>query len=124
MSGDSAILGGAALCDVVLSGASYSEFRFFVFGTGANLGDAVAPSAGADVDGVTRHRATAYVACPGRPVRVETSVAGGNLAAGDTLETDNVGRAVKRSTGVAVARALEASTSTGTIIWAVWSSGR
>ena len=124
MSGDPALFSGSGLVDVAINDASYSDFRCFIWGTGGNFGKAVAPTAGGDVDGVTRHVGQAFVAAPGRPVRIETSVTNGNIAAGDNLETDNVGRALKRSTGVIVARALEASTATGTVIWCVFASGR
>ncbi|HEX5408939.1 MAG TPA: hypothetical protein VFW89_04130 [Gemmatimonadaceae bacterium] len=62
-----------------------------------------------------------WLALPGLPVRVE---AGAAFSAGATLQSDADGRAVTRTTGVAVLRALDAASAAGDIAWAVFLSGR
>lgn len=71
------------------------------------------------VDGIGYPGNVGYAATPGLYVFVEAGV--GNFAAGDSLETDSVGRAVPHTSGVVVLRALDASSATGTIVRAVFS---
>lgn len=100
--------------------------RRFCRWSGAN-GQVVAPSSGQDVDGVgctvigTTGRGNVYLAHAGLPFAVE---AGGSFSAGVNLQTDGSGRAVVHSSGTIVARALEASTGGGDVVWAVFTSGR
>lgn len=98
--------------------------RRFCRWSGTN-GAVAYPSSGGDVDGVacgsvSSGRGDIYLAHPGLPFQVE---AGGSFSAGASLQTDNSGRAIQRTTGVIVARALETGT-IGSVIWAVFSSGR
>ena len=122
MSGSAALLSAGGLPHFSVR-PSFGLFRLFLRST-STVGDVAAPTAGSDVDGVVVDNGQVYCANGGRPFRIETSTANGNIAASDSLETDNVGRALKKTTGLAVARALEASTATGTVIWAVFTSGR
>ncbi|HET7584650.1 MAG TPA: DUF2190 family protein [Gemmatimonadaceae bacterium] len=62
-----------------------------------------------------------YLACPGFPVRVE---AGAAFASGATLQSDANGRAITKTTGTGILRALEAAGAAGDYVWAVWLSGR
>lgn len=92
-----------------------------------------APAAGADVDGVVcvadntepvsgaSFPGAGYAALPGLPVRVEVGAA---VAAGALLQTDSLGRAITRTTGIAVLKALTAGAGAGSVVWAVWTSGR
>ena len=80
------------------------------------------PGDGGAVDGVgtpaaTGVTASSYPACRGWPVLVE---AGGIFSAGDALQTDVFGRAILRTTGAVVLRALETSTGAGVVVQAVF----
>lgn len=111
-------------------GAVFTPHRMFVW-TGAPPAP-VSPAAGGDVDGVALNSSgtdslghailnAAYLACPGWPVQVEAAAAFG---AGTILQADDLGRAVTQSTGKGVLRALEAAAGAGSVVWAVWTSGR
>jgi hypothetical protein len=96
---------------------SYTPQRFFRW-TGAPP-VAASPGAGGAVDGVSiRGGKGGYLACPGFPFLVE---AGGAFNAGASLATTSDGRAVEAGSGqVVVARALQASSGAGQVVWAVF----
>lgn len=95
----------------------------------------VAPVAGGDIDGVSGHLATidfgpepdttivhhGWVACPGWPVKVEAAAA---FNGGVSLEATSNGRVQAVATGKAVLRSLGVSSGPGSIVWAVFTSGR
>lgn len=78
---------------------------------------------GLDTNGlpVTRNPDDGFLATPGLPVKVE---AGAAFASGATLQSDSVGRAITKTTGIGVLRALQAASAAGDVVWAVWTSGR
>jgi hypothetical protein len=108
-------------------GGAYTDYRCFVWGTGANLLQRLAPAAGGTIDGVSyghgydpisgQHRGGGRIACPHIPVRVEASAA---FSAGAQLETLADGRVKAVAGGTAVLKALEASSGAGAIVWAVF----
>jgi hypothetical protein len=65
--------------------------------------------------------AEGYLAVAGLPVQVE---AGAAFSSGATLQSDASGRAITRTTGVAIARALQAASAAGNLAWVVFLSGR
>ena len=78
--------------------------------------DAVSPAQG---NGANQEQG--YLAVPGLPLQVESGAA---FSSGATLQSDSVGRAITRTSGVAIARALQAATAAGQITWVVILSGR
>lgn len=90
-------------------------------------------TSGQDADAVTlaqsdngdgrglQNQSQGFLAVPGLPVQVE---AGAAFASGATLQSDGTGRAITQTTGVAIARALEAATAAGQIKWVCFLSGR
>jgi len=85
---------------------------------------------GLDVDGVSWYvdqpdwlarPALGIPAIPGIAILVE---AGGVFSAGAVLQSDANGRAIQRTTGVGVLRALQAASNAGDLVVAVFLSGR
>jgi len=122
VSGDASILAGAALTDFSVPNEyqSSANFRCFVLDTGANVGKVAAPSAGGDIHGVVRHPGQAFLAFPGRPLRIEASA---SFSAGASLVVGTDGR-VATGSGITVAIALEASSGAGSIVWCRIPTGR
>jgi hypothetical protein len=116
---------------VNLPGGAPAINRMYVWSGGGST--VSVPAVGADVDGVVCvaentdpvsgavFAAAGYAALPGLPVRVEVGAA---VAAGALLQADSLGRAITRTTGIAVLKALTAGAGTGSVVWAVWTSGR
>lgn len=95
--------------------------RCYVYTAPATVG---VPSNGGDIDGVSGgvnadgNVTYGYACCPGIVVRVE---AHGTFSVGQLLRTNEIGRAQLATGGFrAVMRALEASSATGQLVWAVF----
>lgn len=139
MSFDPSATGHQAMC---FFGAQYATGAHRCFAWSGAPPSPVAPSAGADIDGVSaqptldtdvtpgsptfgqlvskgaRH---GWLSLPGFPVKVEASAA---FSAGALLQTGSDGRVAAIAAGKAVLRALEASSGAGSLVWAVFTSGR
>jgi hypothetical protein len=111
---------GGFIFGPVTNYAAFTAYRMYVLSAAANGGQpgTAAPAAGVVVDGVGTPASAGYPALPGLLVMVE---AGGAFSAGADLQTDAVGRAVLKSTGIKVMRALEAASASGDIVQAVFS---
>lgn len=90
-------------------------------------------TSGADADAVTLAQADrgdgsglqnqdeGCLAVPGLPVQVESGAA---FASSATLQSDGTGCAITWASGAKVARALQAATAAGQVVWVVFLSGR
>jgi hypothetical protein len=114
--------------------SSQTPHRMRVWAVTNGQARAAAPSAGSDVDLITGGTGNASnaaimqggtdlarLAVPGTVVQIESGAA---FNANAELETDDQGRAITRTTGVAVLRALQAATGAGQVVSAVVRSGR
>lgn len=79
--------------------------------------DAVTPAAGSG----GANQSQGYLAVSCLPVQVES---GGAFSSGASLQSDGSGRAITFSSGAKLARALQAATGAGQIVWVCLLSGR
>lgn len=99
-----------SLLTLTLTAAAALTANRFVTHAGA------VPAAGANVVGVTRSAAASGYATPVDVIGTAIVEASAAIAVGAAIETTNDGRAVTWSTGVTVARALQAATAAGDLI--------
>lgn len=96
------------------AGADFSSGAQFRFANVSSTGKAVNPSAGGAVVGVRYTKSKADEAATIVHSGIAIVEAGGEFDPGDSIATDNVGRAVEATSGnVVVGRALETSTGAG-----------
>jgi hypothetical protein len=121
---------------IVMASPVPAPCRFCRYATAASPPTASLAGAGLDADGVSvppsrefdtsgsavySNQFLGLAAIPGTPLLIE---AGAAFVSGATLQSDASGKAVTKTTGIGIARALEAATAAGDVVWAVWLSGR
>jgi hypothetical protein len=127
---------GADLPQIILASPAPAPCRFCRYSVAAEPPTAALAGVGADADGVSlppsltfdvdgdpvyTNQRTGLAAVPGTPLLIE---AGAAFVSGATLQSDASDKAVTKTTGIGVARALEAASAAGDVVWAVWLSGR